>query len=425
MRKILLGLLLFVFGLFTFSSPANANFIEALQSNEYNLESFLGGKNLVTPNAPSGVFPVIMNTLSTLAIGAYDQNGNRIAKGGVAYIAESTDAMYALPPVSGISYLAYSYSKFSPVSPAFAASPGQNFLQPIIKLWELNRNIAYLFFIIIFVISGFMIMFRTKLNPQTSISLQLALPNIVISLILVTFSFAISGFIVDLVFWANELLFATYATTLGIGTDFKANNVEFLNIIFVGFGSFGSVASKLADALNPFKLAEILRSGASTNLFDLIVAFTLFGTSLKIFFTLLTKYVLIIIQSAFSPFIFLFGALPTGQKSFSSFFKSLLSSALSFTGVYFVILLAEGILNTTDPTSGGLITSLAGLPPLNLSILTAIGGISRYVALGVLMTAPTIPQLIDKALGVQAAGVDASGMAGALRKIPIIGGLIG
>ena len=35
-----------------------------------------------------------------------------------------------------------------------------------------------------------MIMFRSKLNPQTSVSIQLALPKIVVSLILVTFSYA-------------------------------------------------------------------------------------------------------------------------------------------------------------------------------------------------------------------------------------------
>lgn len=65
-------------------------------------------------------------------------------------------------------------------------------------LWSETRNIAYLFFVIIMVIAGFMIMFRKNLPGQVVVSVGNALPRIIVSLILVTFSFAIVGIMLDL-----------------------------------------------------------------------------------------------------------------------------------------------------------------------------------------------------------------------------------
>jgi hypothetical protein len=54
--------------------------------------------------------------------------------------------------------------------------------------------------VIVLIAIGFMIMFRMKLNPQTIITVESALPRIVLSLILITFSFAIAGFMIDLMY---------------------------------------------------------------------------------------------------------------------------------------------------------------------------------------------------------------------------------
>jgi len=43
-----------------------------------------------------------------------------------------------------------------------------------------------------------MIMFRIKINPQTAITIQLALPKLIITLLLITFSYAIAGFMIDI-----------------------------------------------------------------------------------------------------------------------------------------------------------------------------------------------------------------------------------
>jgi hypothetical protein len=65
-------------------------------------------------------------------------------------------------------------------------------------LWGRVRNIAYVMFVIIMIVIGFMIMFRSKIGGQTMVTIGNAIPNVIIALVLVTFSFAIAGLIIDL-----------------------------------------------------------------------------------------------------------------------------------------------------------------------------------------------------------------------------------
>ncbi len=67
-------------------------------------------------------------------------------------------------------------------------------------LWTATRNMAYLISIILLIAAGFMAMFRTKINPQTVVSIQMILPKLAISLILITFSLAIVGFVIDMIY---------------------------------------------------------------------------------------------------------------------------------------------------------------------------------------------------------------------------------
>lgn len=108
---------------------------------------------------------------------------------------------YLNPPASA-TYWAYDTFQNAGFVPKTYASEGIGFasLKPIINLWKVFRDIAYLVLVLVLMAIGFMIMFRMKLNPQTVISVENALPKIVISLILITFSFAIAGFIIDLMY---------------------------------------------------------------------------------------------------------------------------------------------------------------------------------------------------------------------------------
>ncbi|MEA2056742.1 MAG: hypothetical protein U9O78_03500, partial [Patescibacteria group bacterium] len=104
------------------------------------------------------------------------------------------------PPASGVRYVADVFESAKLIPQAQAQGTGFAALNPILETWKTFRNVAYLFFVLIFLVIGFMIMFRHKINGQTVITVQQAIPNIIVSLIFVTFSYAIAGFLIDLMY---------------------------------------------------------------------------------------------------------------------------------------------------------------------------------------------------------------------------------
>ncbi len=73
-------------------------------------------------------------------------------------------------------------------------------LHPLMQIWTVVRNLAYLGFVVVFIFIGFAIMFRIKMNPNTVVSIQSTIPKVIIALILITFSYAISGFLIDIMY---------------------------------------------------------------------------------------------------------------------------------------------------------------------------------------------------------------------------------
>lgn len=116
---------------------------------------------------------------------------------------------FANPPASGL-YWAYSGLQNAGFIPKSYAAEGIGFgtIKPFSAIWNTLRNVAYMILVLIIVSIGFMIMFRMKLNPQTVISVENSLPKIIISLLLITFSFAIAGFLIDLMYVSIILVVA-------------------------------------------------------------------------------------------------------------------------------------------------------------------------------------------------------------------------
>ena len=142
--------------------------------------------------------------------------------GAIGIMGNWIAATFTHPPASTVEYLVYMKNKFGIVQPAYAQGAGTGFngLQPIAKIWEAFRNITYLAFVIVFVAIGLMIMLRVKIDPRTVMTIQNSIPRIIIGLILVTFSFAIAGFLIDLMYVFIFLIFGLFE---GIIANFKAN----------------------------------------------------------------------------------------------------------------------------------------------------------------------------------------------------------
>lgn len=107
-------------------------------------------------------------------------------------------------PVSGVGYTASLANKLSPISSVKAQDDSEGFgfkaASGVKTIWVGVRNISYSLLIVAAIILAFMIMFRVKLSPQVVISIQSAIPKLIIAMVLITFSYAIAGFLIDIMY---------------------------------------------------------------------------------------------------------------------------------------------------------------------------------------------------------------------------------
>ncbi len=150
--------------------------------------------------------------------------------------------LYLRPPASSSVWIADLGSHLGVVSPAYAQGIGFSALSPLLTLWKAMRNIAYALLIIVLLILGLMIMFRSKIDARTTIGIQSALPRIIVTLILITFSFPIAGLLIDLMY---VILF------LGINVISPEHATE-LQASMIGAGLIG----KLFGIVNPLVWVE-------------------------------------------------------------------------------------------------------------------------------------------------------------------------
>ena len=431
-RLLKIFLLLAVFSLAVLFTPQPATasqFIDAITSPDMNLQKFTIGEDIVKANGVPGMTSTLMEALVVMTVGAKDENGNIISQGATGDLFALMDQMNQRPVVSSKDYLAYYGQRLNLAAPAYAQGQGFDFIHPIIGIWTISRNIVYLLFVVIFVTIGFMIMFRSKLNPQTAINIQLALPNIIISLILVTFSFALCGFIIDIAYLGNGLIDKVFKDELRAiitaagspaGGVFWADDATPIKLI-----SHTGLSTTLLTALGAMR--DLAGSGPAL-LLNLVIAITLLSVSFKIFFNMLTAYVALLLVTIISPFSLLIGAIPGGQSPFT-IFKQILAQSLVFPATYFLTNLALFFSKYADITTVGfkniipfpITTFLSDNPNI------AMASLASLLALGVLMTATQVPQIISQALKAESPLGAGTGeqVGGALRKLPIIGGLIG
>lgn len=132
----------------------------------------------------------------------FDEDGNLnlntsyIPGGAIGTGTNMISSLY-YQPVSGIEYLAQVKDNFLG-KPAYAQNTGFQGLSPLLPAWKAIRNIVYVFVSLVFITIGIMIMLRVKISPQATVTIQNSIPKIITTLVLVTFSYAIAGFVIDL-----------------------------------------------------------------------------------------------------------------------------------------------------------------------------------------------------------------------------------
>ncbi|MCS6956488.1 MAG: hypothetical protein NZM02_01415 [Patescibacteria group bacterium] len=149
------------------------------------------------------------------------------------------ESLYLNQPASFSFWASNSLNKAGFIPNVFAldnsrqATTGIGFqsLKSFYILWENFRNLSFLIITLVLVTIGFMIMFRTKINPQTVISIENALPKIIISMILITFSYPIAGLMIDLMYVSLPIVAGLFKNILYMPPDDLAKSINLSPII--------------------------------------------------------------------------------------------------------------------------------------------------------------------------------------------------
>ena len=326
--------------------------------------------------------------------------------GLITGLGTSIASLYKHPPASTGEYLADVGQSFGLANPAYAQGTGFKSFTSILPMWKAARNVAYVFFILAFLVSGFAIMFRIKISPQAVVSIQNALPKMIIAMILVTFSYAIAGLLIDLSYVLLYLAVLAFGQTGWI--DITREQAKLTNLNFWGgwgliYGGstkaiWAGVAGMFDSAFSGGPVIGGMLSGIVSavlgvvgTLVFLIVALVLM---FKLFFTLLTCYVQIIMQIVIGPILIAFGALPSSKDSFQKWLTNLTGNIMVFPATAFVMMV--GNIMTSKLNAGGV-----WRPPLfgdrhDLVI--------PMMSFGILMLVTKVPEMVKSAFKIKDAG---------------------
>lgn len=230
------------------------------------------------------------------------------------------------------------------------------------NLWKSVRNFTYAIMSLFVVALAFGIMFRVKLNPQVSISIQSAIPRIIKALILITFSYAIVGLMIDLMYVI--FFFLAYGLEAFGGLPASAH----ASVIVGNFNTADAwsmvtqILSTGAQGLGNLVSANAGVSIGATGVVGalLVAVFSLLGSSValaavvpvflgliiavitylvRIIIMLAKAYVILLIYLVFGPIFILFDILPGAGGSTSTWFKTILTQILIFfvVGVLFML----------------------------------------------------------------------------------------
>jgi hypothetical protein len=352
---------------------------------------------------------------------------------GFLEFARMSDSMIRTKPASGVAYVA-SVMDHVGIQTAHAQQSGFGFntLSPVLGLWGAARNAAYALMTFAVIILAFMIMFRTRISPQASVTVQVAIPRIIIGLLLITFSYAIAGFVIDLSYVVLGIIAAIFQASGVIDTG-AANTVDTFNmvndigggifnfgmaVVFLVMRSFGSVGGA-ALTLGSFGAVPV----AATILVLIIALILIIIAVVRIFWIFLRTYVVIIMHVVALPFAALgYVASPSGNM-FMQLLRSLIGNVSVFVSIALTVMVAHVLLwgmsgAGLDLVSIGNVYHVGALGGSGVVSLPGFNGVDAatvglFVGIVVLLMGPSIANNIKSLIITGQMSRERGGMIGA------------
>lgn len=370
----------------------------------------------------------------------YEQLQGRSLAGGVS---RGIAMIYSNPPASLGPWIADVGQTLGFIpKQVYAQGIGFSGLSALLPVWKAFRNIAYLILAVVMIVIGFMVMLRKKIDPKTVVTVQNALPRIVITLILITFSYAIVGFLIDLMYLLILLAVAVVGSTM---KNSDATQLAQLQATFTAGGflesikyTFGSLAELTVPGLSGIGTAGAAALAGSsaialipgigwiaaviialvTGLFVggfsgtgvglgflspillLLLWLSLIVTIVRILLIVVNAYIQIIISLLFGPLQIMLEAIP-GSNGFASWLNNLIVHLLTFPIVATLIIIGGSI--------GSNISNQFWQPPLVPKTAFGAAGssgsqfIQALLGVGIIMSIPSIIHAVKEALKIKPA----------------------
>jgi len=337
--------------------------------------------------------------------------------------------VFADKNLSGVTYFKNIASKITLV-PEVRAQEGFGYgaldiLQP---LWQQSRDISYGLLVLVVIIMAFMVMFRTKVSPQAVITVQSALPKLIFAIILITFSYAIAGLLIDIMY----VVVGIVASVLGKGNTEATARLYSLMINGPGGGGIWTMMTEYTSLFPAYLAASVGNdlSPVYQFIFDLaigpmiivggllIVGFILLGAFFRSALMIIKSLISIYLLTIFGPFYILFGTVFSGL-SFGNWIKDFAANLAVFPAMGILFVFSMMFMNAGLAASGFEdfpqdfknyiieINQLKGLPPVAdftgadswTPPLLSFGGsngalILLFVSLGIIIMIPRVAEII-------------------------------
>lgn len=233
----------------------------AIHNNTDIIYSFITNKK-INASAPGRIIVSLYKSAVCSLIGeaCYTDLNKKNPVNTSSFIASLFAYPFLNPPASGIGAVQQTLAEAGFIPKSYAAE-GVGFasIRPLMNVWKAMRDVAYLMLVLVIVTIGFMIMFRSKLNPQTVINVENSLPKIVMALIYITFSFAIAGFLIDLMY-VSLILIISILGPQQVGATVKSTKDNISWFLQAGPGSLFGVFTNFDGMLIMFTLPNALLS---------------------------------------------------------------------------------------------------------------------------------------------------------------------
>ncbi len=419
---------------FSFVRPVNAGFINTLKGWKETVDTIKAvvddpGENMSQLTGKLA-YGVAENALITIAPQLLDEeqqaNLPETMRKGLLGLSES--AVVAMfnnqPRVDVIAHLADEwipgYNKES--SSVYAAGYDDLQQMGVDDLWSKMRNLAYLGYVIVMIIIGFMIMFRHKIGGQTMVTIGNSLPNIVISLILVTFSFAIIGLIIDFGGIVTRIISNLIFGEIGGGVRIHQPFALFWDLLWKEMPIASGIGVGLTIAGIIMLFTPLGIGGILLIIIGLFLAGVVIVGAVKLWITLVKAYLGLLVDVILSPIKVMLGGLPGNSAQMLEVFKSALRNTLVFPLAYAIVNLPSLLDNNS--INLGFPETLVGVANKGSD---SIGGflicIARILALYAAASAPEMLKAVIPPNETPASAKAAEKVKESLSGVPLIGGM--